>query len=92
MKRDTYSIAQARNHLASLVHDVEKGPPVALTRRGKPVAVLLSVADYERVTRPKQSYWEALQAWRDSVKLEDLDAEEVFKNVQDRSAGSDFSW
>lgn len=38
------SITAARNSLTALVHQVEKGPPVELTRRGRPVAVLLSVA------------------------------------------------
>jgi prevent-host-death family protein len=38
-----YSIAEARNHLPAIVHDAERGKPIHLTRRGKPVAVLLSI-------------------------------------------------
>jgi prevent-host-death family protein len=36
----TYSIAEARHNLAAIVHEAERQSPVALTRRGEPVAVL----------------------------------------------------
>ena len=42
-----FSIAEAKNRLPTLVHYVEKGPSVKLTRWGKPVAVLLSIEEYE---------------------------------------------
>lgn len=45
----SYSIAEARNDLASIVHDVEGASAVELTRRGRPVAVLLSVEEYRRL-------------------------------------------
>ena len=35
-------IAKAKNRLTAIIHDVENGPAVKLTRHGKPVAVLLS--------------------------------------------------
>jgi prevent-host-death family protein len=41
-----YSIAEARDRLARLVHDAEKGIAVELTRLGKRVAVLVSMKDY----------------------------------------------
>jgi prevent-host-death family protein len=44
---DDYSIAQARNQLSELVHQAESGKTVKLTRRGKPVAVVVSLAAYE---------------------------------------------
>ena len=37
-----FSIAEARDQFTSIVRDVEKTPAVEITRRGKPVAVLLS--------------------------------------------------
>src|SRR4051812_12210118 len=43
------SIADARDRLASLVHDVEEGPAVEITRRGRPVAVLVSYHEYQRL-------------------------------------------
>ena len=47
-----FSIAEAKNRLPTIVHSVENGPPVELTRRGKPVAVLLSIQEI-RTTQPQ---------------------------------------
>jgi len=41
-------IGQAHNRLSSLLKKVQKSP-VTLTRRGKPVGVLLSPEEYERL-------------------------------------------
>lgn len=57
---DAYSIAAAKNNLSGLVHEVEQGHPVRLTRRGKPVAVLISTAQYERLSKPSRKIaWDA---------------------------------
>jgi prevent-host-death family protein len=61
------TIRNAKNTLTSLVHEVEGGKPVRLTRRGKPVAVLVSERDYERMTSTRsrrKDPWLALQEWR----------------------------
>ena len=50
----TYSIAAAKNNLSVLVHEAEQGHPVRLTRRGKPVAVLISTQQYERLSKPRK--------------------------------------
>lgn len=57
---DAYSIAEAKNNLSGLVHEAEQGHPVRLTRRGKPVAVLISTEQYERLSKPgKKMEWSA---------------------------------
>lgn len=53
MDRD-YSIAEAKNQFSALVHDAEQGQAVRLTRRGKPVAVLISTEQYERLSNPRK--------------------------------------
>jgi len=58
------SIADARNHLTVLIHDVERGKKVELTRRGKRVAVLVSCDEYDRLRATRPSLDQALQAWR----------------------------
>ena len=40
------SIAEAHNHLSSLLKQVEKGP-ISITRRGKTVGVIISPEEYE---------------------------------------------
>lgn len=57
---DAYSIAAAKNNLSGLVHEAEQGHPVRLTRRGKPVAVLISTEQYERLSKPRKKIeWRA---------------------------------
>ena len=88
-----YSISDARNNLPSIVKQVEQGPAVELTRRGKPVAVLISHSEYERLNPPKPDLWTAIQEWRARHKpLTDEEFEEVFGNIRDRSPGRDFSF
>lgn len=82
-----FSIAEARNQLPALVHQVEKGPPVRLTRRGKPVAVLVSLREYERLGPRRADLWEAIEAFRRETDLGDIDVDEIFAGVRDPSPG-----
>jgi antitoxin Phd len=43
-----FTIAEAKSRLPAIIHSVEDGPSVKLTRHGKPVAVLLSICEYEQ--------------------------------------------
>jgi prevent-host-death family protein len=45
----TYSIAEAKNHLPRLVHEVEGGRAVGLSRRGQLVAVVLSAQEFRKL-------------------------------------------
>ena len=82
-----FSIAEARNQLPALVHSVESGPPVRLTRRGKPVAVLVSAEEYERLRPRGPDLWQAIDAFRQRTDLTDLDVDEIFQGVRDPSPG-----
>jgi prevent-host-death family protein len=42
------SVKEAKNTLTGLIRVAEQGIPIRLTRRGKPVAVLLSLKAFER--------------------------------------------
>ena len=44
-----YSIAEARASLPAIVDLAEAGQGIELTRRGKPVAVVVSLREYERL-------------------------------------------
>jgi prevent-host-death family protein len=59
-----YPIADARKNLPSVVDEVEAGASVELTRRGRPVAVLVSLDEYERLTVKRRSFREAYGAFR----------------------------
>ncbi len=80
-----FSISQARNSLPSLVHAVEDGASVELTRRGRPVAVLVSISDYDRLTGKRPDLWSAIERFRAETNLEELDVEQILDGIQDRS-------
>ncbi len=83
-----YSIAEAKNRLPSIIHSVEKGPFVKLTRRGKPVAVLLSIRDYEQLSRKTTGLWDAVLRFRESVKEFGDDITDAdFENLRDAGTG-----
>jgi prevent-host-death family protein len=52
------SIAEAHNHLSSLLKQVEKGP-ISITRRGKTVGVIISPSEYESL-RQVRAYLQML--------------------------------
>ena len=83
-----YSIAEARNHFTEIVRDVEREAAVEVTRRGKPVAVLLSIQEYKRLSGEKGGFWRAFTLFREQVNLQELDIEpNVFEGLRDRSPG-----
>jgi antitoxin Phd len=89
-----YSIAEARNNLPGIVHAVEKGQPVELTRRGKPVAVLVSIEEYRRM-RPteRRGIGAAMDEWRRKHDPEALGITgHEWDDVRDKSPGRDFSF
>lgn len=62
----TVSVAQAKDALTELLREVEGGHPVTISRRGRPVAVLLAEAEYERLRSagPAPDFGQWLSAWR----------------------------
>ncbi len=84
-----YSIAQARDQLPQLVHQAEQGKPVELTRRGKRVAVILSAEEYDHLLSQKGDFGKSLAAFRERLAIEeiDIDPDEIFKDVRERSPG-----
>jgi prevent-host-death family protein len=89
-----YSIAEARDNFTSVVHEAEEGTKVELTRRGKPVAVLIGAEEFERMSNKKQGFWQAYQEFRRGLELADveIDPDEVWGDVRDPSPGRDFEW
>ena len=87
------SIAEARHDLAAVVHQLERQPGIQLTRRGKPVAMLLSLREYHRLTAQTQGFWAAYSAFAEAVDLPRLKIEpHVFEAVRDRSRGREVNW
>jgi prevent-host-death family protein len=83
-----YSIAEARSHLPSLVDEAESGQEIELTRRGKPVAVLLSLRELERLRGERMSFGESYRRFLKTHRLSEVGLEEgEIESTRDRSAG-----
>lgn len=85
---NSYSIAEARDKLARLIHEAEKGVSVELTRRGIAVAVLVSLSEYKKLREGSIGFWEAFENFREKADLANIGIEpEVFEDLRDRTQG-----
>jgi prevent-host-death family protein len=88
MMSKRYSIAEARSHLPSIVDQVESGQEIELTRRGKPVAVLLSLRELERLRGARTSFGESYRRFLKTHRLSEVGLEESeIESTRDRSSG-----
>jgi prevent-host-death family protein len=88
-----YSIAEARNHFAELVHDLKHISRVEVTRRGRPVAILLSVEEFEMLCAGNITFESAYEAFRNTHDLANETIEPgIFDDLRDPSQGREMSW
>jgi prevent-host-death family protein len=88
-----YSISAAKNQLPRVIHEAEENGQIILTRRGKPVAVIMSTRERKRLSlqpQPRKGLWDAIQKWRaqhpEGISLTDVEID----SWRDRSLGRDF--
>ena len=91
---DSVSIADAKNTLPRLVHEVEAGSSITLTRRGKPVAVLISCAELDQLRGRSTSFSKAYAELCDRFDLEELaiDPDEIFTRQREPEGGREVTW
>jgi prevent-host-death family protein len=87
-----YSIAEARNQLSRVVHEAEDGGEVRLTRRGKPVAVVLSMEEFQRLQgAARRTVWSVIEEARAELS-ETTPAPGEFDGVRSTEPGRDVQW
>lgn len=82
------SVAQAKNNLPNLIQQAELGEAVHITRRGHPVAVLLSEREFARLQAPQTGFADFLYEWRREMQAQEeafADSSE-FENIRDNSS------
>jgi prevent-host-death family protein len=82
-----YSIADARRNLPTLVNEAESGSEIQLTRRGRPVAVVVSLEEYERLKAPRTSFAEAYGAFRAKFSAAGGITPSYFRSIRERGRG-----
>ena len=90
---ERYSIADARRNLPRLVHEVEHGKAVELTRRGELVAILIGRRRFEQLVSNHSGFAEAYQNFRGSVDLSnlDLDPARLFSGIRSDTQGREIN-
>jgi prevent-host-death family protein len=84
----SYSIAEARANLPTLIDEVEAGGAVELTRRGKAVAIMISVNEYQRLRSKRTSFQDSYQKFLKKHSLAEVGLEKGFSGkLRDRSPG-----
>ncbi|MBW1881201.1 MAG: type II toxin-antitoxin system prevent-host-death family antitoxin [Deltaproteobacteria bacterium] len=83
-----YSIAEARKALPRLLHEVEDGQHVEITRRGRPVAMVIPLDEYLRLASDPDGFMKAYSSWRQTVEPEDLALpRDFFDELRDQTPG-----
>ncbi len=75
------SVAEAHNRLSHWLKQVEQGETVRITRRGKPVGVIIDPGEYERL-RQVQAYLDMVTLSR-SLHDSGLTAGELYRTGRD---------
>lgn len=81
-----YSIADARANLPTIVDEVEAGSEIELTRRGKPVAMVISRQQYARLQAERPRFGDRYRAFLERFGLEDIGADD-FEGVRQPGVG-----
>ena len=86
---EKHSIADARRNLPKLIREAEHGKTVELTRRGKPVAVLIGRGAFDRLAAGRRGFRDAYADFVTAVDVSALalNPDEIFEGVRDSTPG-----
>jgi prevent-host-death family protein len=86
------SVAEARQHFARLIKRAQQGKTIEITRRGEPVAVLLSASEYLAMTGERPSFMDALNRVRERLGVDELEiGNSDFEGLREQSPGREVS-
>jgi prevent-host-death family protein len=87
-----YSIAEARSNLPAIVDQAEAGQEIELTRRGKPVAVVVSLREFSRRQNEGRGFSDAYKKFLKKYSLKEIGLEEdFFRAIREKDAGREVS-
>ncbi|MFN0207691.1 MAG: type II toxin-antitoxin system Phd/YefM family antitoxin [Planctomycetota bacterium] len=83
-----YTISEARANFPTVVDEAESGRQIALTRRGKAVAMVISIHEYERLAGTQASFGEAYKNFLTKFSLDEVGVDpDYFSSVRESSDG-----
>src|SRR5687767_1257456 len=81
-----YSVAEARKNLPAVLDEVASGAEVQLTRRGRAVAVLVTVDEYNRLKAGRAAFADAYKEFRAKHPAAGISIA-YFRKLRDRNQG-----
>jgi len=88
----TYSVAEARSNLPAIIDQAESGLGVELTRRGKPVAVVISLREFERLRGDRPRFGAAYRRFLETHSLKEIGVDDdYFASGRERGSGREVS-
>ena len=83
-----YSLLQAQEQLTKIIREVEDGTPVEITRDDKPVAIVISIEEYNRLLSVNSSFWKSLEKFYQEIDVKEAEiSPEIFDGVRDKGQG-----
>jgi prevent-host-death family protein len=82
----TWQLQEAETHFSKVIKEARKGQPQVITESGEDPIIIMRYKDYEQLSHPLLSLWDAL---RPEAPILD-DADELFK--RDKSSGREVSF
>ena len=83
-----YSISQARTSLPAIVDEAEAGRQIELTRRGRPVAVVVSLREFERLRGERPRFADAYKTVLGKYPLAEVGLDDDFvRSVRETGLG-----
>lgn len=87
-----YSITEARTNLPAIVDQAEAGRRIELTRRGRPVAVVVSLDEIERLGGARPRFGDAYGSFLRRFSLAEVGLVDAsFAALRDKDRGRDVS-
>ena len=88
----TITMSEARASFAKLLTRAAEGEDVQVTRGGRPVAVLVSVEEYQRTRGDAAPVSQAFQEFMKALDRRVLRGVDPWRKVRERSPGRSFRW
>lgn len=57
-----WQLQEAKAHLSEMVQEAINHGPQEITLRGKPAAIIISIKEYQKLTKPKPSFVEFMRS------------------------------
>ena len=87
-----YSVAEARSSLPTIIDQAESGLGVELTRRGKPVAVVISLREFERLRADRPRFGDAYTDFLKAHSLKEIGVDDdYFAAGREKRSGREVS-